>query len=509
MRSKRIAINTAFSLLEETVAVVCGFILPRLILVTFGSKYNGLTTSITQFLSCAVLLRSGIGGATRAALYKPLANNNQDELNAIVKATDNFMKKVGAVLGGLILVFAAIYPVLVQNEFDWFFTFSLFIIIGASTFAESLFGITYLIVLQADQQLWVSALLKSICVLLNTILCVLFIKNGSSIHLVKLGSTFIYVIYPIILGAYVKKHYKINKNVEPDDRAIEQRWDAFWQQVAVFVMNNTDVIILTMFSNMSEVSIYSVYNMIVSGLKRIVTSSALAIEAAFGNMIAENKMEILSVNVRIVEVMIQTLCTILYSCAALLILDFVALYTHEISDINYIRPAFAGVLILAQYFNGVRLPYQLVVDAAGHYRQTKRGAILEPVINITLSIILVFKIGMIGTAIGTLAATIWRTMQYSVYMSRNIVKRNQFITLARCLASLVEFVIIFFITTVSGVSAPATYMEWIYKAVFICIISTLVVVPLNYLFFRRDMRLAILKSGSLFKRKKCFTSFFN
>ena len=93
MRSKRIAINTAFSLLEETVAVVCGFILPRLILVTFGSKYNGLTTSITQFLSCAVLLRSGIGGATRAALYKPLANNNQDELNAIVKATDNFMKK--------------------------------------------------------------------------------------------------------------------------------------------------------------------------------------------------------------------------------------------------------------------------------------------------------------------------------------------------------------------------------------------------------------------------------
>lgn len=168
MRGKKTAINTVFSLMEEIVAVICGFILPRLILTAFGSKYNGLTTSVSQFLTCAVLLRSGIGGATRAALYKPIAEENHDKINSIVKATDIFMKKIGVTLAGLILLFATLYPFLVKNEFGWFFTFSLFLIIGASTFAESFFGITYLIVLQADQKLWVSSLLKMICYVLNT-----------------------------------------------------------------------------------------------------------------------------------------------------------------------------------------------------------------------------------------------------------------------------------------------------------------------------------------------------
>ena len=83
MRSKKTIINTIFSLICDFVAIICSFILPKLILSRFGSAYNGLTTSISQFLTCAVLLRSGIGGATKAALYKPLAENNKKEIDSM------------------------------------------------------------------------------------------------------------------------------------------------------------------------------------------------------------------------------------------------------------------------------------------------------------------------------------------------------------------------------------------------------------------------------------------
>ena len=76
MRSKKALKNTLTAILSELVAIVCSFILPRLILSSFGSTYNGITSSITQFLSCVVLLRAGIGGVTRAALYKPLAEKD-------------------------------------------------------------------------------------------------------------------------------------------------------------------------------------------------------------------------------------------------------------------------------------------------------------------------------------------------------------------------------------------------------------------------------------------------
>ena len=271
-RSKKATLNTAFGFIEELVSLVTAFVLPRLILTAFGSKYNGLATSISQFLACAVLLRAGIGGATRVALYKPLAENDHGRFCAIVRATDLFMKKIGLVLLGAIILFAAVYPLFVHNEFGWGFTASLFFIIGLGSFAESFFGITYLIVLQADQQLWIFTAFRCLCIILRTVFGAALILGGFSLHAVKLSTTAIYVVYPIVLGMYVRRRYRIDLSVKPDFSAIAQRWDAFWHQVALFVMNNTDVVVLTLFSSMLEVSVYSVYVLVFHGLQKTIAS---------------------------------------------------------------------------------------------------------------------------------------------------------------------------------------------------------------------------------------------
>lgn len=485
-RSRKAAINTAIGLIEEIVSLVCAFILPRLIITAFGSSYNGLTTSISQFLSCAILLRSGIGGATRAALYKPLAEHNKEEFDSIVKATDIFMKKIGAILLGAILIFAIVYPLLVKNEFGWLFSCSLFIIIGMSTFAESFFGITYLIVLQADQKVWISSLFKCICIILNTVIGAILILNHFSIHIVKLGSAIIFVLYPIVLGAYVKHHYKINKHVKPNNKAIEQRWDAFWQQVALFVMNNTDVIVLTVFSNMLEVSVYSVYNTVMSGLKKTMQSFTNGLEAAFGNMIAKKEEKNLRINLSVTETMIYGISTFIYTCAVILILDFVKLYTHNVNDVNYMRPLFAYLIIAAQFFNGIRIPYQLIVQAAGHYKQTKTGAIIEPIINILISIIFVFKFGLVGVAVGTLVATVFRTIQYSLYISKHLIKRSWTIVVLRVVISFFEAAITILVMRFINLPVPHGFVQWIINAIITAIISFVFVVSGSFIFFRTD-----------------------
>lgn len=487
MRGKKAAINTLMNLLEEAIAVVCGFILPRLILSAFGSRYNGLTQSITQFLQCAILLRSGIGGATRAALYKPLADGDKPKFDAIVKATDLFMKRIGMILAGLIVVFAAIYPFFVRTEFDWFFTFSLFLIIGMSTFAESFFGITYLIVLQADQRLWVSALLKSVCVILNTVIAAILIHCGATIHVVKLGSALVYVMYPVLLGVYVRRIYRIDTHVAPDNRSIAQRWDAFWHQVAVFVMNNTDIMVLTVFTNMLEVSVYSIYNLVLHGLKRVITSFTGGLEAAFGNMIAKGEQQALRENLSVVEMIMYGLCTIVYTCTAVLILDFVRVYTKGVDDVEYLRPLFAYLIVLAHFFNGVRLPYQLVVQAAGHYKQTKKGAIVEPIMNLVLSVIFVFKFGLVGVAVGTVAATVFRTVQYSMYMCRRIVVRSPWVTVGKLLVAAGESAVTMLIVRALRLPVPTNYLGWALNALATGAVCCAVVLAGGLVFFRGDL----------------------
>ena len=136
MRSKKALYNTIAGLLYEFVAVICGFILPRLILSAFGSDYNGVTSSITQFLGYVALMRAGIGGVTRAALYKPLAEGNTEKISAVVNATEQFLKKVAIIFLFSLIALALIYPFFIIKNFDYWFSFSLVIILGISTFSQ-------------------------------------------------------------------------------------------------------------------------------------------------------------------------------------------------------------------------------------------------------------------------------------------------------------------------------------------------------------------------------------
>lgn len=493
MRGKKTVINTIMSLIQELVSIACSLILPRLILSYYGSKYNGLINSITQFLSCAILLRSGIGGATRAALYKPLAENDKEKINSILKATDVFMKKIAIILLVTIFLGACVYPFFVSNEFNWNYTFLLFMIIGLSTFAESFFGITYLILLQADQKLWLACMIKSICYILNVVISSALIINGFSIIIVKLVSTLIFILYPIIQSWYVKKIYNVNTNVKPNNHAVSQRWDAFWHQVATFVTYNTDMMILTIFSNMLEVSVYSVYNLINNGLRSFILSFSNGLESAFGNMIARNEETALKENFSIMEFVVNSVATICYTSALVLIFPFVSIYTKNVTDVEYIRPLFAILILIAQYLNSIRIPYQLLVQASGHYRQTKPGAIFEVILNILISVVLVFYWGLIGVAIGTLISTAIRTIELSIYVSKIIIKRNKYIMFYNCLISFIEGVFSLYIINCLNFNNPNTYFGWIIESIIIVAITTIIVAIGGIIIYKKQFKILFKK----------------
>ena len=297
MRSKKALMNTATSLLLQFVSVICGFIVPRIIIGTYGSEINGLTASITQFLSYIALFESGVGGVVRAALYKPLADNNVPQLSGIVKATESFFRKIAFIFVGYMFILACLYPMLVNKSFDWLFTASLIVVIGISTFAQYYFGMTYTVLIHADQKRYIASGLQIFSIFLNAILVVIFASLGASIHLLKLGTAAVYVLRPVLLNIYVKKKYNISKDAEPDTEAIKQRWDGLGHHLAYFVNLNADVVILTLVSKLSsafsiaEVSVYTVYHAVVYGIVNITSSFSSGMEAGFGNMIAKGEKE--------------------------------------------------------------------------------------------------------------------------------------------------------------------------------------------------------------------------
>lgn len=73
MQKRLLAKNTISSLLAQITVLVCGFILPRFFLQSFGSEVNGMVNSIAQFLGVISFLELGVGAVVESALYKPLA----------------------------------------------------------------------------------------------------------------------------------------------------------------------------------------------------------------------------------------------------------------------------------------------------------------------------------------------------------------------------------------------------------------------------------------------------
>ena len=97
-RGKKLFLNTGSSLIFQVTTIICGFILPRLILKAFGSEVNGLVNSITQFLGIISFLELGVGAVVKSSLYKPLADKDEDSVSKIIASADKFFKKLGFIL---------------------------------------------------------------------------------------------------------------------------------------------------------------------------------------------------------------------------------------------------------------------------------------------------------------------------------------------------------------------------------------------------------------------------
>lgn len=487
MRSKRALLNTLSGFLYQLVAIVCGLIVPRLVLSHFGSSYNGITSSMTQFLSSIALLKAGIGGVTRAALYKPLADHDTEQISSVVKTTEHFMRKIVAVFSVLVVFFACTYPMLIGDEFSWAFTASLVLILSISTFAQYFFGLTYQMLLQAGQQQCVIYIIQIITTLLNTIIAAILILAGCSIHVVKLGSAVIFALNPIAINFYAKKKYKINEKAPLNNKLISQRWDAFAQEIAFFVHNNTDIIVLTVFTNLYEVSVYTVYNYVVKELRSLVEMMVTGFNAAFGDMIAKKEYDLLERNLRIYELIVFSLAGIVYTVAGVMIVPYALLYTHGVSDVDYARPFFAFLIIFAGAFSCFRMPYKTIVDAAGHFKQNRNGALVEAGLNITISVLSVVRFGLVGVAFGTVVATIFRSVQYSNYLSKNIIHRKLWRFTGHIGVFIVGYTIIYLVSSKFILPIFANNVQtWIMCAVIVTLLAVAVTTISNLIFYREE-----------------------
>lgn len=483
---RRLLLNTVTPLAYQIINIICGFILPRAILTAFGSNVNGLVSSITQFLGLIAFLEMGVGAVIQSSLYKPLAEKNNRSISEVLSSGNKFFKKLAAILLIYVICLVFIYPFINDNSFGWAFTALLIISMSISSFAQYYFGIIDSLLLTADQRGYVQYSLQIITIIVNTAACIFLIRLGASIQVVKFTTSVIFLCRPLVMRVYVNTKYDINRNINYTGEPIKQKWNGLAQHIAAVILGDTDTIVLTLFSSLTNVSIYSVYFIVVSGVKSLFIAMTSGVQAVLGELWAKQDKVALYSFWDNVEFAMHTVVTFVFSCTLALIVPFIRVYTNGITDANYYQPVFASILVMAYAGLCLRTPYFMMILAAGHYKETQKCHIVAAIMNIVVSVVTVKIWGLVGVAIGTLCAMAYQTIWMARYCYQKLVPGKMRRFWGQILVDAVPISIVMIVSYLIHPNVN-TFFSWFLMAVEVSIISIIVVLLINFIIFKKKL----------------------
>jgi uncharacterized membrane protein len=486
-RTNRFVYNSLTAALLQVFTVLAGFIVPRIILVYYGSEINGLVTSITQFIAYFNLVEAGLAGAAVYALYKPLADEDHKSINAVLSATNRFYMLSGYIFVALTLGLALIYPAFIKTtELSPFSVGALVLILGVSGALEFFTMAKYRALLTADQKLYIISLASIVAIVLNTVIIALLAYSGASIVILRLVALFSVFARSLILYIYVRLNYTyIDYKETPNNEALNKRWDALYLQILGAVHSGAPVIIATIFTSLHMVSVYSIFNMVVAGISGIVGIFTSGLSASFGDVIVRNQQTVLQKAYQEFELMFYALISWAFSCTMVLIMPFINLYTAGITDVNYNIPLIGFLFTLNGLLYSLKTPQGMLVISAGLYRETRWQVTIQGLIAVVGGVIFVQFWGLAGILIGSILSNIYRDIDLLFYIPHKLTKLKVRTSFYRMLRVFICFGLICW-PFIQFIHIDChNFLEWTNWAVITAIYALLVVVIVNYLLDRR------------------------
>lgn len=415
MRTKNAIKNISISVFSQVIIILLGFISRRVFIDSLGAEYLGVNGLLTNVLSMMVLIEGGIGVSITYNLYKPLAENNQKKITALVQ----LYKKVYTILAFIVLAISIIlYPFMgkmMKGGHSIININLVYFIFVAKNMVSYLTAYKWALI-NADQKGYILARANLVFQILTTVAKMVILVLTSNYILYLLIELGIYTVQVLWNGAIVNKRYpyikskqryeidgdikgNINKNVKA----------MFLHNIGGYCVYGTDNILISSFVNIATVGLYSNYSMIINQLSALVSPVLSGIGAGVGNLIAtEDSSKTYSIFkvTYLVNFWIYSFCVIfLFN----LLEPFIILW---LNNENMLLDKVTFIFILVNfYLDGLRKSIGTFKSKAGLFSQDKYIPVIEGIINLVASIIMANKFGLagifIGTTISTVAIQLW------------------------------------------------------------------------------------------------------
>lgn len=404
-RTRNATRNLFWGVINKLIGIIFPFICRTVLIYTLGTEYLGLNSLFTSILSVLSLAELGFGSALVFSMYKPIAEDDMNQVCALL----NFYKKIYRIIGGVILVAGiGVIPfldVFISGEVPQNVNIIVIYIINLLGTVISYFLFAYknslLIAHQrVDIMSNISSILNTVQYLLQIILLFLF-KNY---YLYLLITPIVVALNNIITAIIVARkypEYQAQGKIDNDStQAIKKKVRAlFFHKIGNIVSNSVDNIVISSFLGISTLAIYGNYYYVISSLFGILSIYYNALAAGIGNSLV---LESVEKNFKdfnrllYIQSWIIGWCTI---CLVCLYQPFMKLWMGE----ERMLP-FSIVICLAIYFYTWKIQDIVYTykDAAGMWEVDRYLPLISSIINFILNIMTIKTLGLYGVIFSTI-----------------------------------------------------------------------------------------------------------
>ncbi|REC32092.1 transporter [Enterococcus pseudoavium] len=423
MRKSRLyysMMNSSISTIVFLLKLIMQFVVRTYFIRVLGITYLGINGLFSNVLSLLSLAELGVGTSIVYSMYKPIADNDQSEIQslmALYKKAYHYIGAAVAVIGLALIPFLHFFSSELSSKEGFIWYYLLFL--GNSVLS---YFFTYKRSLLIANQ-------RSYLVNINDFLF-LFVSNIFQIFLLlHYGSFTLYLVVQLVftlMGNFsisykVDKDYHFLKETKPKKLSGEKIREIkknvvgnMSSKIGGVIVMGTDSILISSFVGLSAVGYYSNYTMIINNVQNLCKQVTNSVTASIGNyIVTANKKQALELFKRHLFVNY----TMIYFSTLILVSVLNPFIIWWIGE-KYILPSLTVALIVInlviQMFRNTNFVF---IDSFGLYWVQRWKSIFEAIINLVVSLILlsVFKLGINGVLLGTIASSFGYVMWVEAY----------------------------------------------------------------------------------------------
>ena len=452
-RTKNAKQNIIFGTVYKIYLIIVPFLMRTLMIYQMGMEYAGLNNLFTSIFQILNLAELGIGAALTCSMYKPIADDNKDEICALLKLYKKCFLGIGWIVMILGLLCVPFLDKLVNGTIPGSLNMTVLYLMYLVNTTLSYWMFSYKkSLLYAHQR---NDIISKVMLFTSTIqfalqaFVLIYLKNY---YFYLCASILSQVVQNIVCALLVNKMYPqykpegtLEKNIVKDIKKKVQ--GLITNKIGGTILRSADSIVISAFLGLSVLAVYQNYYFILTAIIGIFSIIFESCVAGVGNSLVVESDNKNYTDFEMVTYIIGWLISISCSCFVALYQPFMTLWVGKEYLMDF---SLVGCMIVYFFLYEIDQLIGMYKDAAGIWYTDRYRPLISAIGNLIMNIILVQICGLYGVLLSTIIALIVIDLPWLIH--------NVFKTLFRKQNAIKYILELFKIAIYTVVSSVLVYM---------------------------------------------------